>query len=117
MPEAMELEWRDVDLVGPRAIFWVTKNRVVQALAELPRREGVVFLANHGRPYTDRRRRQGGQITNGWRGAIRRAGLNPSLLFAPRRAPTDRSMLATNGSNLVSPRGAEKFQKSGGETR
>jgi len=65
MGEALELQWRDVDLVGARATFWGTrinaegqkrrgtkggKRRVarlppvvVQALAALPHRDGTVF--------------------------------------------------------------------------
>jgi integrase len=89
MSEAIELDWRDVDLVGARAIFWVTKNgkrriarlppAVVAALANLPHREGPVFLTGLGRSYSDRERRYGGQIKTAWRGAIRRAGLDPEL--------------------------------------
>jgi integrase len=89
MSEAMELDWRDVDLVGARAIFWRTKGRkrrnaqlpprVVAALANLPHREGSVFLGPQGHPYVDRERRYGGQIKTGWAGALRRAGFNPEF--------------------------------------
>jgi integrase len=89
MAEAIELEWLDVDLVGARAILWRTKGgkrrdaqlppRVVAALANLPHREGPVFLGPHGRPYVDRERRYGGQVKTAWAGAVRRAGLNPEL--------------------------------------
>lgn len=89
MAEALELEWRDVDLAGARAILWRTKTgrrrdvalqpRVIETLATLPHREGSVFRTGRGQPYTDRGRRQGGQILNGWRGARRRAGLDPKL--------------------------------------
>ena len=89
MSEALELDWRDVDLVGGRAIFWQTKSgkrriaelppRVVAALAELPRREGRAVLSSSGKPYWDSDRDAGGQIKTAWKGAIRRAGLDPEL--------------------------------------
>jgi len=89
MSEAIELDWRDVDLIGGRAIFWRTKGgkrrntllspRVVAALANLDHREGPVFLTSHRRPYGDRQRRYGGQIKTAWVGALRRAGLDPGL--------------------------------------
>lgn len=89
LSEALELEWRDVDLEGGRAIFWRTKNgkrrvaelppRVTASLSALPNREGRVFLSRSGRPYADTERQWGGQIKVGWRGAVRRAELNPNL--------------------------------------
>jgi integrase len=89
--EAIYLDWQDVDLTGARAIFWPdqTKSgqrrnaylppRVVAALANLPHREGAVFLSDRDIPYADRRGAYGGQIKNGWKGGIRRAGLDPAL--------------------------------------
>lgn len=89
MSEAIELDWRDVDLSGRRAIFWRTKSgrrrvaslppRVLCALANLPHREGAVFRRPDGEPYTDRARMYGGHIKTGWAAAIRRAGLDPEL--------------------------------------
>jgi integrase len=100
LSEAIELDWRDVDLVGSRAIFWRTKNgtrrvahlppRLVAALARLPHREGAVFrwrttASPSGRTtprettYVDRGRETGGHIKTAWRGAIRRSGLDPEL--------------------------------------
>ena len=98
MSEAIELEWYDVDLRGPRAIFWRTKTgkrrvatlppRVVAALAALPNRDGPVFrwetTPTPKRPsqfhtYADRGREEGGHIKRAWRGAIRRAGLDHKL--------------------------------------
>jgi integrase len=91
MAEAVYLDWRDVDLLGGRAIFWAdqTKSgkrrnavlppRVVAALANLPHREGPVFVSDKGRPYADRRGSYGGQIKKGWKGALRRAGLDREL--------------------------------------
>jgi integrase len=88
MSEALELEWRDVDLTGGRAIFWRTKNgkrRVVHlpaavavSLANLRWREGRVFRHARG-TYEGRDRGYGGQIKTAWRAAIRRAGLDPAL--------------------------------------
>jgi len=91
MAEAVYLDWRDVDVGGARAIFWADRTKagkrrnaalppnVVAALANLPQREGPVFLSDKGRPYADRRGAYGGQIKKGWSGAIRRAGLNAEL--------------------------------------
>jgi len=89
MSEALELEWRDVDLAGGRAIFWQTKSgkrrvaelppRVIAALAELPHREGHVFVSRSGKPYWSSGRNAGGQIKTGWKGALRRAGLDREL--------------------------------------
>jgi hypothetical protein len=36
MAEALELEWRDVDLTGARAIFWRTKTGARRVAALLP---------------------------------------------------------------------------------
>ena len=90
MSEAIELEWRDVDLQGGRAIFWRTKTgkrrvatlppRAVAALASIPYRDGRVFRwGKVPRTYSDRGREEGGHIKRGWKGAIRRAGLDPKL--------------------------------------
>jgi len=90
MAEAVYLDWRDVDLVGARAIFWADRTksgkrrnatlppRVIAALANLPHRDGRVFLSPRG-PYADRRGAYGGQIKKGWYGALRRAGLDAEL--------------------------------------
>jgi integrase len=88
MTEALELEWRDVDLAGRRAIFWRTKNerrrnvflppRVVVALANLGHRDGRVFV-HHGGGYTGRDRGYGGQIKTAWGSALRRSGLDLEL--------------------------------------
>lgn len=90
MSEALELEWRDVDLIGRRAILWRTKNgrrrvamlppRVCLRLALLPNRAGRVFTTPlSGEPYAARPGQTGGQIKTAWRGAIRRAGLDQEL--------------------------------------
>ena len=91
MAEAIYLDWRDVDLTGARAIFWGDKTksgkrrnarlpaRVIAALANIPHREGPVFLSDKRRPYADRRGAYGGQIKKGWQGALRRAGLDTGL--------------------------------------
>jgi integrase len=88
LSEAIELDWRDVDLKGGRAIFWRTKTgkrrmailppRIVADLASLPHRAGPVFRHGNG-AYADRGREEGGHIKRGWKGAIRRAGLDPAL--------------------------------------
>jgi len=90
LSEALELEWRDVDLVGARAIFWRTKNgkrRVVDLPPRITRtlsllqgaHEGRAFLTNRGQPYADANRQYGDQIGTGFRAARRRAGLDPKL--------------------------------------
>jgi integrase len=89
MSEAMELDWRDVDLAGGRAIFWRTKGgkrriaelspRVVAALANLDHRSGPVFLGPGGHPYVDRERRYGGQVKTAWTTARKRVGLTPEF--------------------------------------
>ena len=55
LSEAVYLEWRDVDLIGARAIFWPDRTkskrrrnvhlppRIIAALANLPHRDGMVF--------------------------------------------------------------------------
>jgi integrase len=88
MSEALELEWRDVDLIGRRAIFWRTKGgsrrialiseRVVICLA--PAAMGAkVFRTNTGAAYADRARQGGGQIKTAWKAALRRAQLPPEI--------------------------------------
>ena len=88
LSEAIYLDWRDVDLVGARAIFWMTKNgkrrvaalpaRVVMSLANLHRREGAVLRRPDGKPYVAKDG-EGGQVKRAWAGAIRRAGLNSNF--------------------------------------
>lgn len=89
MSEALELEWRDVDLQGARAIFWRTKGgsrrvaalprRAVITLANKVRPQGPVFVTHHGAGYSNRNRNGGGQIKTAWKAAVRRAGLDPEL--------------------------------------
>lgn len=94
MSEALELDWRDVDLSGARVIFWKTKSghrrnaalspRTVAVLASLPHRDGKVirWTAAGGRrtsEYADRGRAGGGQVKTAWKATIRRAGLDPAL--------------------------------------
>jgi integrase len=86
MSEALELQWRDVDLVGRRAIFWQTKGgsrrvaslpaRVGLSLGDVsPSARGAVFRTNTGAAYADRARAGGGQIKTAWKATLRRAGL------------------------------------------
>lgn len=89
MSEALDLEWRDVDLRGSRAIFWRTKGgkrrnaslppAVVAAFANLSHRVGPVILTHNDLPYSNRERNGGGQIKTAWRATLRRAGLDPTL--------------------------------------
>ena len=98
--EAMDLDWQHVDLAHARVEFVLTKSgrprrytmppSAVAALANLPHRDGKVFLrpvaerrdpetVNHAAPrmiaYRDRKRLEGGQIRAAWVGACKRAGL------------------------------------------
>jgi integrase len=94
LSEALELDWRQVDLAHARVEFIRTKNgrarfadlppAALVALANLPApidglREGQVFLrpthSGHATPYADSDRYQGGQIRTAWAGACKRAGL------------------------------------------
>lgn len=89
LSEALELDWRDVDLVGARAIFWRTKTgrrriaalppATVAALGALKHRTGPVILTARGLPYSDRGREMGGQIRRAWKTARTNAGLDPGL--------------------------------------
>src|SRR5215831_6205884 len=89
MSEALELEWRDVDLVGGRAIFWQTKSgkrrnadlppRIVTTLSTMKRPAPAVFTTHLGRPYKDRRGVGGGQIKRAWSRALSRSGLDADL--------------------------------------
>jgi integrase len=82
--EALALEWADVDLSRQHVVFRDTKNgddrgiplhpRALTALANLPHREGVVFLRPDGRAYSDRDG-GGGHIKTAFRAACRRAGI------------------------------------------
>lgn len=85
LSEALELEWRAVDLTHARATVWQKQDNeraidlppsVVAAMANLPHREGRVFLTDDGRPYRDTGRASGGQIATAFHGACRRAALN-----------------------------------------
>jgi integrase len=88
LSEALELEWRDCDPQGERAIFWPTKSRkrrvaklpprTIAALAALPDRRGWCSGIVSG-AYEDHGLRYGGQIKTAWRGALWRAGLTPEL--------------------------------------
>lgn len=109
LSEALELDWRDVDLSARRVTFWNTKagnatdedrprhatlpSASIDALTALSHREGTVFLRpiplptlEKGNPrfamfpYTDREREQGGQIKTAFKGACRRAGLGQMVL-------------------------------------
>lgn len=83
--EALELEWRDVDLTAARVRFVRTKNgeargvplheRAIAELAALAHRDGPVFRRPDGLPYASRNRLEGGQFKSAFRGAVRRAGL------------------------------------------
>ena len=83
--EALYLDWTDIDLHRRAVTFRDTKNgetrtvplheRAFLALANLPHREGAVFLTQRGVPYS-RRSMGGGQIQTAWRGACKRAGLS-----------------------------------------
>lgn len=84
--EAIDLEWKDVDLKGARVILWEgkTKNgqrrvvhlnsRAIQCLASLPGREGRVFRRDDGEAYTQTDGIRS-PIRTAWNSACYRAGL------------------------------------------
>lgn len=90
LSEAIDLDWREVDLAGRRVAFLDTKNgtdrgvplcqRAVVALGNLGYREGRVFRRPDGQPYADKERLEGGQIKTAWATACRRAGLAVPVL-------------------------------------
>ena len=87
MSEALELEWKDVDLFGARATL--RQKQGTDRDAELPpvvlaalsalctpkERIGRVFRPPRGVAYRDTQRTSGGQIKNGWGNPCYRAGL------------------------------------------
>lgn len=85
--EALELEWKQVDLKGRMATVWQKQGTerqvqlppvVLMAFDMLPYRErrGRVFRPGAGvSGYHDNGRNSGGQFKQGWAGACRRAGL------------------------------------------
>ncbi|GAN72157.1 integrase [Acetobacter syzygii] len=92
LSEALDLEWRDVDLWGARAVVWQKQGNqrhvdmppcVIDWLKRIEWREGHVFRpvtqtrkgSVIGERYHNSARQYGGQIKNGWAGACRRAGL------------------------------------------
>jgi integrase len=89
MSEALELDWRDVDLQGARAMFWRTKGGkprraalppgLVATLANLPYRDGRIIRRPDGEPYADRERQGGGQMKTAWRATKARAGIDLEL--------------------------------------
>lgn len=97
MSEALELDWKDVDLVGKRAVVWQKQDderhidlppTVVQAMESIKGRTGRVFRPVRckstygsrsskqiGETYYDTGRTGGGQIKTAWATACRKAGL------------------------------------------
>ena len=89
--EALWLDWRNLSLQRSHVSLTDTKNgetrgvplhsRVVAALAQLPHREGRVFLKPDGKPYprpkpdVDADTSAGRRIKTGFKAACRRAGL------------------------------------------
>jgi integrase len=97
LSEALELDWREVDLSRGQVVFLDTKNgedrgvplhpRAVAALANMPHRKGRVFRRHYGgvrwngtvrpvgEPYADRNGKGGGQIKTAWRKMLERASV------------------------------------------
>jgi integrase len=84
MSEALDLEWRELDLAAAHVTFLDTKNgdhrgvplhaRLVQELRGLRHQQGRVFRTNVGLPYAAKDG-AGGQIKTAFTGACRRAGI------------------------------------------
>jgi len=82
--EALYLDWENVDLTARRVVYRDTKNgldrgvplheRVVVELANIPHRDGPVFLKPGGKPY-QYVEESGGQIKTAFNGACERAGI------------------------------------------
>ncbi|WP_252350171.1 tyrosine-type recombinase/integrase [Gluconobacter cerinus] len=93
LSEALELEWKDVDIRGKRAVVWQKQGnerridlppRVILALLTLGHRDGPVFRPKIRRPdalgvindgYVSKGRLSGGQIKSAWASACRKAML------------------------------------------
>ncbi|WP_182356519.1 tyrosine-type recombinase/integrase [Komagataeibacter europaeus] len=92
LSEALDLEWKDVDLHGKRVVVWQKQAyerhidlspAAYEWMKDLPYRDGHVFRPlirtrygmDFGERYHDAGRQYGGQIKTGWAGACRRAGL------------------------------------------
>jgi integrase len=91
--EAFDLEWKDVDLRGARAVVWQKQGNerhvdlppvVIAALASLPHREGFVHrpparlrrgVVVQSERYRDSGRQNGGQAKTAFHTAARRAGV------------------------------------------
>lgn len=96
MSEALELEWKDLDLDAARCVVWQKQGNerhidlppvVVLTLSGIPWRTGRVFRPAHkrrdkqgitrwaiGEHYHDTERTGGGQIKSAWMAACKRAG-------------------------------------------
>lgn len=108
--EALELDWRDVDLGHRSCVLRETKNgkdRIVRlppaAVAEiagLAHREGTVFRRPDGEPYADKKRAEGGQFKTAWRLTSRRAGL---VRWSP-TAPGSKVIAAAAGARFTAVR-------------
>ncbi|MGO3517997.1 MAG: tyrosine-type recombinase/integrase [Acetobacter cibinongensis] len=88
MSEALDLQWKDVDLWAGRAVVWQKQGRerhidlppaVKASLQRIEWRDGYVFRPVRGsivgERYHDSGRQYGGQIKKGWAGACQRAGM------------------------------------------
>ncbi len=83
--EALRLDWSNVDLKARRVVFMNTKNGEPRgvplnddaflALANLPHRDGNVFLTPARRPYYDSGGLGGSPINSAFKSACRRAGI------------------------------------------
>ena len=90
LSEAVELDWRDVDIRGRRAVVWQKQGneryvelvpRVINSLLSLKDRDGPVFRPKHRvdrvtAGFADNKRQSGGQIKAAWSVACRNAGFS-----------------------------------------
>jgi integrase len=108
LSEALRLDWSNVDLKARRIVFMNTKNGEARgvplnddaflALANLPHREGHVFLTPAGRPYYDSGGLGGSPIKRAFKTACRRAGIENLRVHDLRH--TFASWLVMNGEPL-----------------
>ncbi|AQS90669.1 integrase [Gluconobacter albidus] len=114
MSEALDLEWKDVDLRGKQAVVWQKQGNerrldlvpvVMEALEALPHRHGHVFRPVQirrrfkgadperitGDRYHNNGRTSGGQIKSGWAAACRKAKLPGKFrVWIPKGETTER---------------------------
>ncbi|GEB03631.1 hypothetical protein GRO01_12070 [Gluconobacter roseus NBRC 3990] len=126
MSEALDLEWKDVDLRGKQAVVWQKQGNerrldlvpvVMEALEALPHRHGHVFRPVQirrrfkgadperitGDRYHNNGRTSGGQIKSGWAAACRKAKLPAnSVSGSPKAKPQNAAYSSQTSRHTIS---------------